>query len=393
MFHTDRYQDVLYALHELNESGHPRYYDHEIHVNDETKEQLSSDLQSWFRTLTDLRRHSIYSCHFESKQLWPLHQLLSSPPPSTLHNTPIGHLLKFAKPNINLDVVRAMLPLYEASEDTNENVKRLAENLDAIFQDQGDVNPLRPLKVDNIHTAVDKGQVLVIAIRDPHRIEETIVSLYGNEGYVPHARQIQYCTGTQTEEQLDIFLDRCFGDQRLFVLADVQHLPFDLQSNLVRRIKQETARYGGFRLSLILHTTTQHHIMEQFSSSTRRLDVDLELRGPLSSVTEHVVLVSSTVCGLGKTEWVRNEAFKRNLGLITFPISGTVDPKIIMNRLIELKLHETVGHSGLHLVLSDVDDGVSLGHILFQLLVMGMMVVHGEGAYSLPDGLFVAIEV
>ncbi len=78
-------------------------------------------------------------------------------------------------------------------------------------------------------------------------------------------------------------------------------------------------------------------------------------------ICSDVFIVTSELPGLGKTEEIHDQAFQRNLGLVTFPISGPIQRVAVLQRLRALYLPK---YRALHLDIASVPDPVSF-HVKF----------------------------
>ncbi|CAG8744707.1 30695_t:CDS:2, partial [Racocetra persica] len=90
---------------------------------------------------------------------------------------------------------------------------------------------LEPIASDVVY----QGKLFVAACADNSRVPNIIMSLYANHKFYPKSWQLLICRNTTTEEEISIFIKRCFlaarngYGERLFCIASLEFLEFELQ--------------------------------------------------------------------------------------------------------------------------------------------------------------------
>ncbi len=225
-----------------------------------------------------------------------------------------------------------------------------------------------------------------------------MLTLYENTSNAyPEPYQIVFCSSQTTWEEIHLLLQRCFAESKyldyssLFCIANVELLPNELQFKLVDEIKGKQKCYqsskdvkesADYQLALICRGGEHHHIVEEFAQYSHHIAgmMDHVLTHRLQSGWPNVKMITSTLPGLGKTEYIKREAQVKDMNIVTFSISGPFEPSKLIQRLKKLQLKK---YHCLHLDIGDVSDPLLLDTFLFQLVVTGM-VSAGMQFYHLP---------
>ncbi len=130
---------------------------------------------------------------------------------------------------------------------------------------------MRPIKTspkDLIATDfVQRGRLCIAAVDDKTRVVNVVMSLFGNQGYLPTASQLLFCSASTSWEDLSLLLLRCFyadhngRPNTLFCIANIEQLEFNVQYKLVNGVRELMEKYPNFMLALVCcKDQSQHRI-------------------------------------------------------------------------------------------------------------------------------------
>ena len=399
---VDQITEILSIATELHNSGHPRYKTFRVKLNSTPQIQekancLAQDLEEWKKLLEIAQKKHFFLNYFHPDQLWALDDFLRIETVDSCEEKSmvswVHDLLRFIDPNVQKEALKKLRSLYQlTSEKETEEGKLCAigKSLDGFFI------PLlkeerKSAPQECLTGAVQPGE-LFVAVLEKGSVQtvQVVMSLFGQEtGGRPEPSQILFCHPGTSWEEIQRLLRRSFqGSNRsnykkLHCLANVESLPNDMQFDLVAAIKDcETVPSSPFLLSLVCCGGPQHHIADQFSDSAHNVTgmPQVILREKFKKDFPNVVVVTSDLPGMGKTETIFGEAAREGKGVVTFPISGPFSRSGLVNRLVRLNIRE---NDCLHLDIGEVDDLLALDTFLFELVVVGM-VFSGTLIYHLP---------
>ncbi|XP_046854892.1 uncharacterized protein LOC124447906 [Xenia sp. Carnegie-2017] len=404
--------DIEEAIINLQSSGYVKYqkdleWESLSGTKDleETKSQLSNDFKDWQKSLCEARKNHYFLNYFWSDQLSLLYNFISSENISENDVQNVVTLIKFVDPNIDAERLMAFQNCCHRNENTSpfDVITAIGKVLDEIFSNFHPPLLSRKISDDNHpqpNLCVHNGELYIVALeKDSVKMVNVMLSLYENTtNAFPEPHQVLFCHEATPWEQLQLFLIRCFNQSKnpacnsLFCLSNVEHLSNEVQFNLVDYIKKKEFedREQNYLLAIICRCDAHHHIIEEFSKFVHHISGMSypEIASRFKSKWPHVKCVTSTLQGLGKTEYIRNDALEKSINAVSFPISGQVNESKIIERLKKLSLTD---FQCLHFDIDKVDDPVLLDVFLFQLIVMGI-VSYGTQMYFL-HGSHVYIEI
>ncbi|CAJ0763366.1 10448_t:CDS:1, partial [Entrophospora sp. SA101] len=293
-------------------------------------------------------------------------------------------LIRFVHPNAKLP--NAKLPNDGSLSKKDVHLKLLRE-IGKILEEIFRVLPRhsRNLSVSNnqlvISDVVEKGKLFVAACNDKSKIPNIIMSLYVNHKKRPEPWEVLVCTKSTTEGELSIFVKRCFLSARngfeghLFCIANLELLDFELQHGLVKKIQEDMAKKEtDFYLALICFQQpgTHHHILEEFSENvqpTNGLNTEA-MKHIFHNICCDVICVTSNLSGQGKTEWIKQDSFKKNRRIQSFLIS---DDANFENIVRELKECHIKNYTDLHINIISANHPEDVNMFLFQILMFGFV--------------------
>ena len=381
----------------------------------ELNDKLREELGEWEDSVQTARQQHYFLNYYWSHQFCMLYHFLKKSNPAQVDFQSVVSLINFVDPTIDQRRLRVYGDLHQKGDENGTDntpfkiILIIGKALDEIFMQTRPI--LRPILDDvtpsfqpsECTASVKKGELYVVAL-DEHSLLtiNVMMSLYENttNGY-PEAYQVIFCGPHTTWEEIRIFLQRCLTQttylprESLFCLANVELLTNEVQFELVDFIKNEVINDvddQDYQLAIICRGGDRHNIVEEFSKFRHSVSGMSypEISQRLKSTWPEVKFVTSTLPGLGKTEFVRQDALENDMNAVTFPISGQVDPSKIIQRLKQLGLKD---YQCLHFDIGEVDDPMLLDTFIFQLIVT-RMVSFGTELYSLPNtSVHVYIEV
>ncbi|XP_046855114.1 E3 ubiquitin-protein ligase RNF213-like isoform X2 [Xenia sp. Carnegie-2017] len=396
--------DIEEAIIRLQSSGYVKYQKDcewkslsEVKRLEVLKTTLSEDLHEWEECLNNARERHYFLNYFWSHQLSVLYDFFTGKI-NDLHT--ILTLMKFVDQTMDLKRLRDFANLnchYEAAQTPYEIIAAIGGALDDLFSH---ICPPLSLREISNHVSqlerkvsVQKGELYVVALEEesPHTVN-VLMSLYEDTtNAFPEPHQVMFCNETTLFEQLQIFLNRCFNNNKnldcdsLFCLANVELLSNELQFYLIDYIKKKEFQDcdQNYLLAILCRGGARHHIIEEFSKFSHHISGMSypEIASRFKSKWPHVKCVTSTLQGLGKTEYIRNDALEMSMNVVSFPISGEVIESKIIERLKKLHLKD---FQCLHFDVGEVDDPILLDTFIFQLIITGM-VSYGTQMYSLHN--------
>ncbi|XP_046854791.1 uncharacterized protein LOC124447744 isoform X2 [Xenia sp. Carnegie-2017] len=366
---------------------------------EETMSQLSNDFKDWQQSLSEARKHHYFLNYFWSDQLSVIFNFISRENSSENDVQNVVTLMKFVDPTINAKRLRNFQSFCVVDKFGSplEIVEAIGSALNDIFSDVRPTLSSRKIFNDIIHPkpnlSVHNGELYIVALeKDSVKTVNVMLSLYENTtNAFPEPHQVLFCNETTPWEQLHIFLSRCFNLSKnpacnsLFCLSNVELLSNEVQFNLVDYIKKKEFEdcEQNYLLAIICRGGAHHHIIEEFSKFVHHISGMSypEIARRFKSKWPHVKCVASTLQGLGKTEYIRKEAFRESLNVVSFPITGKMNESKVIKRLKNLRLRD---FNCLHFDISNVENPMLLDTFLFQLIVTGM-VSCGTQMYNLQN--------
>ncbi|CAG8729989.1 24066_t:CDS:10, partial [Dentiscutata erythropus] len=180
--------------------------------------------------------------------------------------------------------------------------------------------------------------------------------------------------------ELNIFIKRSFFAakngyrEKLFSIANLELLEFELQYDLVESIRSMCDKYNDYLLALVYYHggSFHHHILDQFSQdvhSTNGLNAET-MKAIYHDLCSNVTCVSSELSGQGKTEWIKQANLKEKKILHDFLISDGANYESLIYQLKDRKIHPT---ESLHINIMSAENPNEINLFLFELLTLGFV--------------------
>ena len=417
------FTEISNLLSKLRSSGYVKYRETFCKRMKTTKDlqtsrdSLQNDLENWENILKNAREIFYFLNYFYSDQLCMLYDFLAGE--SNISCDEVLSLIHF----VDRSITKQQLQQHQASQNKLEPpdwkdsaelmISTVGQALQNIFGNSHQA--VRPISDTNqsrsfskMEATVSPGEIFIASLEPESSLTANVIlTLYENTSNVyPEPHQIVFCSSQTTWDELYLLLQRCFAHSRnfqqkdLFCIVNVELLPNELQFRLVDAIKEKQMPYQNpeaikdraddYRLALICRGGDHHHIVAEFSQYSHCIAgmSDRTFGNCLKSGWPDVKMITSSFPGLGKTEHIKSEAMEKSMNVVTFSISGPLDPRKLVQRLKGLKFKN---FNCLHLNIGEVSDPLLLDAFLFQLIITGM-VSAGNQFYHLPTA-HVYIEV
>ncbi|CAF4379298.1 unnamed protein product, partial [Rotaria sp. Silwood2] len=336
-------ETILTNLTSLNMTGHPFVLDYLspkteftcIAGNYQKLSEFGSSLEilltDWEKTLCAMYQQNIDLTYFANQQIWMVEDYLYNQ--ASASDDHLGyHLLNFI--GIEPRQIETKF-LMKRSEQPNERLKNIARILSAQrakYTTEPQVKNLSLNKILVVQTSYEG-------------ILRGILSLFKLTKVQPQVHHIFYCSDTRSWAEMRAFAYRCFYSQEtLHQLIRPELLPALVQDQFTRflykLVKQEPKRL--FRLGIVTTALTAHL---QLVNGLKALQIvstiqDHDLLDKIALhemikelVKENSTLVTSSIAGLGKSTYIRDE-IRRNQKLdIKFSINGNINVDTLAERL------------------------------------------------------------
>ena len=348
----------------------------------EKKDELDNDLEKWKSALSDGRSKYCFLNFFRGYQFRVLFKFFSDRSNTEYHNE-AHSLLKLVDPEIKLEKVSYLAQNNTVIGDSPETiVNSIGDALETAFKDT--VPPYRRLDLHSsasisAQNIVKDEEIFIVKLDDdsPQTVN-VMLSLYANTcKSFPQAHEILFCSAHTEWEEVELFLNRCklfhkrqlTGRKSLHCMANVDLLKPEIRNRLENRVKNQ---HLNSRLILICRGKNCNNFFEEFNEYTHNISgmTDKALSDCLTKHFPHVVVYTSALPGLGKTEKIKTDACQKGTNVVTFPINDSVEWKELVGSLKRLSIKS---YQGLHFDVGQVDNPSLLDSFLFQLIVFGMV--------------------
>jgi hypothetical protein len=354
---------------------------------EDKRDGLYDDLEKWKSALSAGRSQYFFLNFYRSCQLRTLYQFFSDRSKVEHHDEALS-LFKVIDPEMKLENVDEKLKDV-ANNYNNINgdspealVNGTGDALQTIFRDTAP--PTRPLPLpagtsSSIEYVVHDGEIFIVKLdEESPQTANVVLALYANTcKSFPKPHEILFCSAHTEWEEVDLLLNRCtflpkqkLREQKsLHCIANVDLLQPEIRDKLVKRLKDQHSKN---LLMLICRGKNCDHIYKEFNQYIHQICgmTDTALSACLEEQFPNVVVYTSVLPGLGKTEKIKTDACQKGKNIITCSIYDSID----WNKLVaRLKCLSIKSYHCLHFDIGQVDDSSLLDSFLFQLIVMGMV--------------------
>ncbi|VDI17462.1 Hypothetical predicted protein, partial [Mytilus galloprovincialis] len=385
---------------QLKRTGHFDYdrYDNTFELKElqSASQQLKAEYEDWVQNLVACRRKYYYMNFIHPAQLQQLFGYLCK---NTGNERNILTCLQFI--DTNFDNVQALRNQFQSLPEASNN-REILQNISLTLQDifKNHCPPRQKLtsqkKKVKITDIVQSGVPYIAALNaDSPLVIRTMFALYMNTtNSLPNANQILLCRGETSAEEIDLFIRRCIdkpnneNERGLFCIANVEMLSNDVQTQFVEKLVH--VPNGDYLLSVICRGHSHHPFLDHFSDRLSHPSPMTEtfLKECLRNHWSNVLVITSDVPGLGKTELIHKQARDDGMSVATMHVSGKINIGSIIKNLHDLNLKE---YNMLHIDVGITGTPSELDAALFQLIVLGHLST-GSMAYTL-ETKHVSIEI
>ncbi|PKC60440.1 hypothetical protein RhiirA1_539838, partial [Rhizophagus irregularis] len=395
---VDIAQEIINIASMLIQMGHFCYrkFENKLQGTDNMKaylEFLKEELKEWkineFVTFTNLRQSIVdraqqrcyYLTVFSACNILAFYDYFTSEKLDMDNEEECKILIRFVNSKAQLPSTRKDIQkILRGTKNYLEILTEIGNELERIFKNVPKQS--RELKATGQRVMSDlvrKGEIFVASCTDKTRIPNIIMSLYANHGYYPEPWQLLICTTSTTMEELTNFIRRSLFasnngyENRLFCIANLELLDFELQFNLINQIKS-TRDQKDYFLALICYREIEmhHYILDQFSSDTYATNgLNTDAMGEIyKELCQNVIRVSSELSGQGKTDWIKEDSLRKEKFSRSFLISDGMDFSRLVRQFKEYKLRPV---ESLHINIISADYPEDVNMFLFELLTLGII--------------------
>ncbi|PKY23579.1 hypothetical protein RhiirB3_526609, partial [Rhizophagus irregularis] len=382
---VDLAQEIIDVLSLLIQLGHFDYrkFEKELKgINDMKKHLkfLRSELENWQTIVNRAQEQCYYLTFFPARHILAFCDYFTSEKLDEENEEECKTLIRFVNSKAQLPPRKDIKGISRGSKEYFKILCEIGNELEKIFRNiQKQPRRLKAAGQRVASDVVKRGKLFIAACADNTRVPNIIMSLYANHGYYPEPWQLLICTSSTTMEELTIFIKRSYFasdngyEDHLFCIANLELLDFELQYDLVNQIRSMQEQ-EGYLLALICcrENGIHHHILDQFSSdvkATNGLNND-SMRGIYRELCQNVIRVSSDLSGQGKTEWIKEDSFKKKKIPRSFLISDDMEFGRLVSQFKECKLRPV---ESLHINIVSVNYPGDVNMFLFELLTLGMV--------------------
>ncbi|PKK71632.1 hypothetical protein RhiirC2_849031 [Rhizophagus irregularis] len=351
---VDIAHEIINIVSMLIQMGHFGYrkFENKLQGTDNMKDYLKflkEELKEWQSIVDRAQQRCYYLTFFLARHILAFYDYFISEKLDKDNEEECKILIRFVNSKAQLPSTRKDIQkILRGSKNYLEILTEIGNELERIFRNVPKQS--RKLKATGQHIITDlvrKGEIFVASCTDKTRIPNIIMSLYANHGYYPEPWQLLICTTSTTMEELTNFIKRSLFasnngyENRLFCIANLELLDFELQFNLINQIKL-TRDQEDYFLALICCRGIEmhHHILDQFSSDayvTNGLNTDA-MREIYKELCQNVIRVSSELSGQGKTDWIKEDSLSKEKFTCSFLISDGMDFCRLVRQFKEYKL-------------------------------------------------------
>ena len=381
----------------LRQSGHFDYSRFETTCDHkdlaDRSAQLVTEYEEWTHNIASCRDTYYYMNFIYPAQLQQLFEYLYK---DGGNEKTILTCLQFINRSFeNTQILKEKIKALPPMSDHNGILQNIAQALQGVFEDYCPVKtPFTDSKKKaKITDIVQEGIPYIAALEEGSPLViRTMFALYINTtNRLPDASQILLCREETTLDDIDLILRRCTGDMqkgRLYCIANIEMLSNYVQNRFVEILHRLPS--GNYLLSIICCGHTHHPFLDQFSDCLGHPTpmTETSLKTCLRNQWPDVLVVSSDIPGLGKTEMVHRRAREKGMCVATLHISGQIDIQSIIQNLTYLKLRK---YHVLHIDIGITSSPSELDSVLFQLIILGH-VSTGSTSYTLVTN-HVVIEI
>ncbi|RIA93442.1 hypothetical protein C1645_819410, partial [Glomus cerebriforme] len=389
---VDIAQEIINTISMLMQMGNFGYrkFEEKLQGTDEMKEYLEiskGELKKWQNIVDHAQQGCYYLTFFPARHILAFYDYFTSEKldkDNKDNEEECKTLIRFVNSKAQLPFRKDVQGILRGSKDYYTILCEIGNELERIFKNiPKQARKLKAAGQRVMSDIVTKGKLFVAACTDKTRVPNIIMSLYANHGYYPEPWQLLICTTSTTMEELTIFIKRSFFaskngyENRLFCIANLELLDFELQYDLVNQIRSMRELHDqekDYLLALICcrETGLHHHILDQFSSdvhATNGLNTET-MRGIYRELCQNVIRVSSDLSGQGKTEWIKEASFAKKKIPRSFLISDGMEFGRLVRQFKECKLRPL---ESLHINIVSTDYPGDVNMFLFELLTLGIV--------------------
>ncbi|RIA83302.1 hypothetical protein C1645_834051 [Glomus cerebriforme] len=400
----DLAQNIIIIMNKLTQLGHFGYRKYNDLARTTKKlhqisERLKKDLETWEGIVHRAQQSCYYLTFYPARHILAFYDFYTKTGKQSYISRVCQTLVSFVNRKARLPYKQKSIGFSCKKDDYFQILKEIGDRLKSIFERlPKNTRSIKDSGERVVSDVVNCGELFVAACSDKFRVPNIIMSFYANHGFYPEPWQLLICTTSTTAEELSIFIKRCFlaskngYNHHLFCIANLELLDFELQYNLVNNIREFTTKVDDYYLALICYAETgmHHHILDQFSENVHPTIglSDSAMKAIFRELCPKVTCVTSDLSGQGKTEWIKQQSYRKGQVPKSFLISDGANFNSLVRQLKDFHLRTV---DSLHINIISTDNPGEVNIFLFQLLTLGIVSNNSDIASLTDSNIFIEI--
>ncbi|CAI2173905.1 15093_t:CDS:2, partial [Funneliformis geosporum] len=369
---VDIAQSIIIIMKKLTQLGHFGYREYHESTKgtcnlEKIAKRLRIDLEIWENIVNRAQENCYYLTFYPARHILAFYDYYTENGEQFEIKETCQTLVSFVNRKAKLPPI-IVQGLYCNKDKYDEVLEAINYRLEYIFGTlEKNTRPVKNSEERVISDKVKCGELFVAACDDKSKVPNIIMSFYANHGFYPEPWQLLICMTSTTEEELSIFIKRCF-------------------------FASENGYEDNYYLALICCSEAgmHHHIVDQFSKYVHTTDGlgTVAMKTIYSELCPKVTCVTSELSGQGKTKFIEQESSKNDKNSVSFLISDGASYNSLIRQLKNSHIQQD---DSFHINIISADNPGEVNIFLFQLLTLGM-ISNNADITSLPD-TYIFIEI
>ncbi|KAH7446603.1 hypothetical protein KP509_01G064300 [Ceratopteris richardii] len=404
-------EKLLEQLSDVQKSGHLLFHEVKWSISGleflhKRVNWMNGQIACWCKALR--RAREAFNClnFFKGIELRLMYQYFTGIA-STRHSQICWEFLEWAKPGLDRTVMVRCKELFnfikldmdfdqtnwELHElHLNESLNCLGTAIRFIFGNVHSHHPSAPsgFQLPEAANIAPDERIHLVAVQDQQDELSVVVHIFHKHyGHLDKmSTNLLLCSSTTTWEEIDLIMFRFLTSEKepdAFVIAYVENLTFDCQSQLTERLQHSSVatveQLTMHQLSLVCCAKSQalhgvaHHLKVPIKYWDGMEMTSITKKLPLTC--QKMRVVTSDLSGMGKSRFVKRQF---NGSCVTLAISGDMSHEHLILKLKEMNIAR---NCMLHIDITTEKGYEWLNEILFELLICGTLRSSHAGVYRL----------
>ena len=370
---TDIFSRYIELRKELENAGYPFFDEQNMQMSypciqglymqfSQRTSYINELLLEWNSFVKNIYLTNYSMTHLYGNRFWILEECLSN-----MQNMPPISLFTF----MNKDIRALQSDNYNNREFPNA-FKRL-ENLSEYLRKLPNIEMRNTIKIEGIKPLKMKPRSVLYY--ETTNLIEGIISMFCVQNVIPVPNQLLFCSASTTWQQLTGFLIRCFmsKENEFFLLIQVDSLSHRDQLQFIELFEELYKKKKKFKLGILNTVVNSISKISQalrtksytYTFTDNYVFTPKQLEETIKKIQKEVLIVSSSIAGLGKSHWIKKHAESKRL--INFPLEGEISVEGIGRRLLATNMNENLA---ICFQIQPVDDEDILTEIILQIILL-----------------------